>query len=141
MAWFHGAPGKDQWTRVEKVVLATNLLGVIGLLLLFEPPVEATELTSVVDEKGNQQLVEVAKSGFHQRVIVFFWDNESGDEALDWLGYGLPWMLTRDLDRSSPLLSARSLFDSHGLTGAVTERGFDRARGEPMALREIGESS
>lgn len=138
LAYFHGAPGKDEWSRTEKVALPLNVLAAVAALMLFvrgTPAVEATEVMVVMDERGEEQTYVVAKAGHHQRVIAFFWDNETGDLSLDWLSYGLPFMLAEDLGRSSPLVSVLTPFRSLSLRDELEQGGFGRGRGEPLAMQ------
>jgi len=136
-AYNHGAPGKDSWTRAEKVLIPVN--GVIAVMALwFVSPMinvqAATETIRIEDETGAIQEFEVARQGYHQEVINFFWTNESGDADLDWLEYGLPIMLTYDVNRVSPVITALTPLNSGSLDNKLRRQGFDRLTDVPRGL-------
>ena len=57
LAWFHGAPGRDEWTRVEKIGIPLNILLCIGLLVVLfrgEELGATTTTVTVTDEEGQQ---------------------------------------------------------------------------------------
>ena len=100
LAYFHGKPGPDQWTRVEKIGIPTNLVVTI-LLLVFVfhgRDLGATTTTvTLMDEQGQQIERSIPKSEFRKKVAVFSLENESGDTTLNWLMHALPDMLRYDL--------------------------------------------
>ena len=103
LAWFHGAPGRDQWTRVEKIGIPLNVIASIALLaMLFQGEgLGATTTTvTVTDEQGQQIERVVARPELRKRVAMFFLDNASGDPELDWLQYGLSVGIANHLGRS-----------------------------------------
>ena len=145
-AWGHGAPGKDDWTRTERVFLPLNLIVAVALGWIIANPEtstlpaepsgasggEATETRVLIDETGTEVEFEVARQGLHQRVIVYFWPIEA--EAESWLGYGAPWMLAEELTRH-PLLSAYTPFESQNMIERMRKIGFPRAINEPRGLQ------
>lgn len=136
-AWNHGAPGKDEWTRTERFFIPLNLLLAAGALYLVSPMLvveAATEVVTIEDEAGVIQEFEVARQGHHREVVGFFWDNESGNAELDWLSYGLPYMLAHDLNRVSPVLSVSTPFDTSGVRNALRNRGHATLTGVPRGL-------
>lgn len=138
VAWFHGAPGKDEWTRVEKAIVPLNIvLAFFAVAYFVGPlqPVSATEIKQVIDETGAVQNFEVPKAGFNRKITVFFFDNKTGDAGLDWLSYGLAMMLAHDLNNQSPLISAATPFDSNYLKEELRSKGFAEARNAPRSLQ------
>ena len=105
IAWTHGRPGKDKATRLEKVGLPINLIATIGLLLSVfgdkDFNLAATQIT-IANELGQQETHYIPSETFRRRMIVFFWENKSGDGNLDWLQYGITELLVQDL-RQDPL--------------------------------------
>lgn len=102
IAWTHGAPGRDRWTRFEIAGVALNFLIAAGLMfgLFRERDLgAATSMVTVVDEDGRSIEREIPKREFTRRVGVFAFVNESGESALDWLQLGVPWSLTLDLEQ------------------------------------------
>ncbi|MGD8866603.1 MAG: tetratricopeptide repeat protein [Gemmatimonadales bacterium] len=100
LAYFHGAPGRDTWTRTEKIGIPVNV-AVAGLLLIGifagKNLGAATESITLQDETGERVERVIPKSEFHQNLAAFYFDNVSGDTALDWLQYGMPLALENDL--------------------------------------------
>lgn len=132
LAWYHGAPGDDEWRRAETVGISANALG--GLVVLYlafggKDLGAATTTVSVEDEEGERVERVVPKSQFRKEVALFYLDNESGDPDLDWLRYGLPEALETDLDQDLFVRVTR------GLSEDLQEKGFESATGAPMALK------
>ena len=137
VAYNHGAPGRDRWTKVEKVFVPANVVLAGVLLWLVSPLISveaATETLIIEDETGAIQEFEVARQGFHHEVIAFFWENQTGNPELDWLSYGLPLMLEYDINRVSPVITADTPIHSTLLKNRLREQGFDRLTGAPTGL-------
>ena len=137
-AYNHGAPGRDEWTRTERVFIPVNGLLALVVLYAMGPLVvveAATETVHIPDETGTMQQFEVAKRGYHKKVIGFFWQNDSGNSELDWLSYGLPLMLAHDLDRVSPVITVETPFDSASIQNKLRNNGYPAFVGEPQGLR------
>lgn len=143
LAWGHGRPGKDKWTQKQLLFIPINIGLAWFAVTTFIKPVEvvdqsvevqATQIMALTDEQTGELVeYEVAKTGLSQKVTGFFWANNTGDETLDWLSYGSMWMVAKDLMRN-PVISIRTPFDSPALIRGITNRGFERAVGEPLAL-------
>ena len=137
-AYNHGAPGKDEWTKSERVVIPLNGALALTLLYFLSPLLmveAATETVQISDETGTLQEFEVARQGHHKKVIGFFWRNESGNPDLDWLSYGLPLMLAYDLNRVSPVISVDTPFDSAAMRNELKDNGYPLLVDEPQGLR------
>jgi len=142
IAWTHGKPGKDKASRVEKVGVPINLIATLGLLVtLFggkDLDVAATQIT-VSNELGQQETHYIPSETFRRRMVVFFWQNESGDPELDWLQYGVTELLVQDLQQN-PFILANSPWNnfSHGIYSRMRKAGFNDGLGMPRSLmREI----
>ncbi len=152
LAWFHGQPGRDQWTFRQGLFIATNLAVAFFVIQYFVKPVddmieeqqfveagtapgdiEATEIVSVIDEEGNELTVEVAKENYHQPVLASFWQNKTDNEDLDWLSYAGAWLVAKDLKRS-PLLSVNTPYNSNSFRDQLQGRGYTNAVNEPLSL-------
>ncbi len=135
LAYFHGKPGPDQWTRVEKIGIPSNLI-VTFLLLIFlfrGKDIGATTTTvSIVDEEGQQIERLIPKSEFRKKVAVFSLENVSGDTNLDWLMHALPDMLGYDLMQDI-YLDIRSVY---GFYDDLKDAGYQNATGVPMTLKK-----
>ncbi len=137
LAYNHGAPGKDQWTASERTFIPLNALVAAGVLYFISPSLvveAATETVQIPDETGVIQEFEVVRQGYHQEVLGFFWDNESGDSELDWLSYGLPLMLAHDLNRVSPVLTVLTPFASPRIQSEMRSRGYESLLDLPRGL-------
>jgi tetratricopeptide (TPR) repeat protein len=137
-SYHHGAPGKDRWTTSEKVVIPLNVMLALSVLYFLSPLLvveAATETVKMPDETGAMQEFEVARQGYHQEVIGFFWRNESGNSDLDWLSYGLPLMLAHDLNRVSPVITVETPFDSYAMRNELRNKGYPSYLNEPQGLR------
>jgi tetratricopeptide (TPR) repeat protein/TolB-like protein len=102
LAWTHGAPGRDRWSRLEVTGIAVNIVVAAAVLFgLFRGRDlgAATSPVTVVDEAGLSMERDIPKREFTRRVGVFAFVNESGDDDLDWLQLGVPWSLTLDLEQ------------------------------------------
>ncbi len=137
VAYNHGAPGRDHWTRAEKIFVPVNAAVAVALLWFTAPAIDAeaaTETLTIEDETGAIQEFEVARRGYHREIVSFFWDNETGNPELDWLAYGLPIMLKHDINRVSPVVTADTPLDSALLKNRLLEQGYDRLTGVPGGL-------
>jgi tetratricopeptide (TPR) repeat protein/TolB-like protein len=137
LAWFHGAPGPDRWTKAEKIGIPANLVAAAILLVSVFGGKDlgaATTSLSFEDETGRTIERTVPKNEFIKSVAVYFFDNTSADTTIDWLRYAIPWTLKYDLEqdlfvdvRSSDLTLRR-----------LRERGFPEGLDVPLTLkREI----
>ena len=75
VAYNHGAPGRDRWTRTEKVVVPINAMVTATLLWFITPLIDveaATETLTIEDETGAIQEFEVARRGHHREIVNFF---------------------------------------------------------------------
>ncbi len=135
LGWGHGRPGKDKWTQKQIIFIPFNAaIAWFAVTSFIKPEVQATELMSLVDEQTGQMVqYEVAKSGLNQKVAGFFWENETGDESMDWLSYGAMWLVSKDLMRS-PIISIQTPYESRSILNEVRNQGFDDAIGEPLSL-------
>ena len=102
LAYFHGKPGRDRWTRMEKIGIPFNLV-LTGTLVFFifsgQELGAASKTVTVLDEQGNQIERVIPKSQFRKKMVLFYFDNESGDSELDWLQYGFSFMIGYDLSQ------------------------------------------
>ena len=138
IAWTHGRPGKDQATRLEKVGVPINLIATIGLLLSVfgdkDFDLAATQIT-IANELGQQETHYIPSETFRSRMVVFFWENKSGDANLDWLQYGITELLVQDL-RQDPFVLANSPWNnfSGGFYWRLRQAGFKDGLKVPLTL-------
>jgi len=134
MAYLHGKPGRDKWTKVEKIGIPVNLLFTIVLLILIfygKDLGAATKTVTVTDEEGKQIQRVIPKSEFRRSVAIFNFDNHSGNSELDWLQYGLARCLSYDLYQDL-FLETKDAFEMHN---RMAEAGYSEGVGLPFTLK------
>ena len=100
IAYLHGKPGRDRWSRVEKITIPLNLLVTTAILIVMfsGKRLGATQTTvTLEDEEGNRFERVVPKSEFRKRIAIFPFENTTGDSAYDWLQNGITNMVINDL--------------------------------------------
>ena len=130
----HGAKGKQKWTQFEKVGLSCNAIIAVALLFFMFGDKDlgsAREVVQVVDVEGNAIERVVPKDIFRKRMSIFFFDNESGDEDLDWLQEAIPGALDVDLDQDLFFVSKSAI----EFTDKFQKAGFEDGLGIPTALK------
>ncbi|MFC2084195.1 serine/threonine protein kinase, partial [Bacteroidota bacterium] len=134
LAYFHGKPGKDKWTKVEKFGIPINLIASVILLLFlfYGKDLGAAQTTvTVEDDEGNQIERVVPKSEFRKKVALFFFDNETNDSTLNWLGNAVPYLLFYDLAQDLFL----NITDGYRIQNKLKEAGFPTGTGVPLSLK------
>jgi len=102
LAYFHGKPGKDEWTKVEKIGIPFNVLFSIFLLVFLFNGKELGSITQTVTAENEEgQTIErvIPKSEFRKNIGVFFFENATQDSTLDWMQYALSYMIDYDLSQ------------------------------------------
>ncbi len=134
LAYFHGGPGADRWTKIEKIGVPVNL-AVAGLILLIafagKELGAATESITVEDETGETVERIVPKREFRKSLASFYFDNVSGDTALDWLQYGTTIALQSDLAQDL-FLDVRNAGETRQ---RLEEEGFADGLRVPLPLK------
>ena len=127
VAWAHGAPGRQRWTRGQTGVVAANaVLGVGALGILFwGKPLGATT-TTVEVETADGETVErtVAKAAFRQRVVVADFGGDAD------LGRTVGYALARDLRQDLFVTT----YGAGSLRRPLREAGFQTSTDAPLAL-------
>ncbi len=134
LAYFHGAPGPNQWATAEKIGIPVNLLAVAALaaLVFSDKPLGATTETLVLEtEEGETIERVVAKSEFRKKLIAFNFQNESGDAELDWLQSAISLALLLDLEQD-PFVDVGGY---KGLQEKLARSGYPNGVGLPISLQ------
>jgi len=134
LAYFHGAPGRDRWTRVEKVGIPVNVLAAGGLLLASFAGKElgaVTQSVTLQNEAGESVEREIPKNEFRQSVAIFYFDNATGDSANDWLQVAFPFALHFDLSQDY-FVDYR--FGPH-FAQRLREEGYEEGTELPLTLK------
>ncbi len=141
LAWGHGRPGKDTWSKLELSWLPTNIL--LSVLAINYFGVKPTEVPVTQDIQAVQPLdsqlpfqnsdkIEINNNN-HQKLISFFWENNTGSGSYDWLSYGAAWLFAQDVKRT-PSISASTPYDSRDLIRELKKKGFEYSLNVPLSL-------
>ena len=135
LAYYHGRPGKDRWTQVEKIGIPTNLAATTLLLFFLFQGRDlgaTTTSVSVTDETGQKIQRVIPKSEFRKKVAIFSLENETGDTTYDWMMHAIPDMLKLDLIQDM-YLDIESTYDFYK---DIRDEGFIYAVGIPLILKK-----
>lgn len=138
LAYFHGKPGRDTWTKIEKIGIPTNALGAILLLVFLFNEKDLGATTAMITLKNEEgQIIErvVPKSEFRKKIMIFFLNNESGDTSLNWLKYGITDMLFTDLIQDH-YIEIRTVHYSSASIEKMKEAGYPYLTGLPLMLEK-----
>ncbi len=96
----HGKPGKDAWTRSDKVGIPLNVLIAVSVLFaVFHEKDLGAVVTSVTtqDESGQTVQREVPRATYRSRLALFNFEGDAQDTAVSWLRYALPQGIEADV--------------------------------------------
>jgi len=135
VAWCHGRPGPDLWTRAAKWTVPANMLVAAALILVLFQGKDLGAMTatvSVQDENGETIDRVVPKSDYLQRVVIYYFDNR-GDDSDDWLREATSTLLVVDISQDIfvdctfppllvPQLQTHGHPDGHGLPRSLQRK-------------------
>jgi len=141
--YFHGKSGTQQWNMLEKIVIPLNLIVAVFLSMnffttrivkeVFESP---TSKITVFDENGNEIERFVPESSSTRRIITFPFINRSKKETDQWQSFGLPTLLSADIEQDNRLYSTGAL----NLVDDFIGYGYDISKQTPLSiLRKIAD--
>lgn len=136
LAWRPGAPGADEWTKVDGTVIGLNLAAAAGILFVMFSGQElgaATTVKLIEDEAGNTVERVVPKAAFRRTVLLYDLDNESGDPDLDWLGLAV--VIGINVDLAQDLFMTVLTTDDATVRERLTEAGFGLTSHVPLSLK------
>jgi len=99
LTYYHGYRHSGRWNKAEVIGFPTNAIFTIFLIVLLFRGKDlgaATTPVTIVDENGNKTERTILKNEFRKKTIIFFFENKSGDTALNWLQYGIPYLVEYD---------------------------------------------
>ncbi|MEE2859047.1 MAG: tetratricopeptide repeat protein [Candidatus Neomarinimicrobiota bacterium] len=135
LAYFHGAPGKDDWSKVEKIGIPVNILASIIILFMFfsaEDLGAATETVYTQDENGNKIERIIPKANFRKNLAIFHFKNNIENSELDWIGRGVTQGINSDICQDMFVNSHPGIFEK------LYEKGFHDKNSIPLTIkREI----
>lgn len=133
LAWRHGAPGEDKWTKTDAAVIGISLVAVGGILMIAFSGQElgaATTVRLLEDDQGNTVERVIPKAEFRRDVLLYHFDNESGDPDLDYLRISpVAWDLEQDM------FVTVVTFEDTRVTEKIQEAGFERNDRLPLSLK------
>ena len=137
LAYFHGRPGRDEWTKTEKIGIPINVI-ITGCLLVYffggRELGSATTEINIKNEAGQTIRRQIPKSELMKRLAIFFFENESENTDLDWLQYAFMAGCHYDLNQD-PIFSVYSGYDN-AIYQKITSAGFAENLGMPMVLEQ-----
>jgi len=143
LAYFHGKPGADRWTNVEKFGIPLNLAVAAAVLFLLFGDKNLGKLVQKVriqNEEGQEVVRTVPKQNVIKKMAIFYFDPKGDLPELGWQGFTLPLLLELDLTQDGFML-VKSPFDVDPITTNFTmyeeilEAGFGDGVGMPLALQ------
>jgi len=137
LAYFHGKPGRDEWTRVEKIGIPLNVLFTIILIFIVFSGKElgsATTQITLENEQGQIIRRKIPDSNFNRRVAIFFFRNQSKQPQLDWLQSAFMMGCHLDLVQD-PVFSLYSASDNV-IYQKILQAGLNSTIELPMTLEK-----
>jgi len=135
VTYLHGRPGTKQIKNIERIALPINLLltGLVLFLMFKGKDLGATtQSLELTNEEGVKIEREVVKSEFRKNILIFFFDNKTGDTALDWLQYGMVDMLEYKLFQDFYINSA----SGYSMYFQMVEAEYPDGVGVPLSLKQ-----
>jgi TolB-like protein/Tfp pilus assembly protein PilF/predicted Ser/Thr protein kinase len=118
--------------------LAVCLLAAMGWALwqrLGPPTPEAASALAPLPAAAATDAASATVAGQRPRVVVAFFENNTGDDEAQWISRGLPEMITTDLSASEGLdvIATQRLHDLLAAAGQDPSRGLDRSTTAELA--------
>ena len=143
IAYFHGMPGRNRWRTLEKFCIPVNILFSILLVLFIFKGTDFGRISQKItmqDETGKTIQRVIPKTEYLKKIALFYFDNTSGDSTLDWLQYGIVYMLQLDLsqDLFVDVISPQPegiLNQDYYVLEKIREAGFKKGVGLPLLLK------
>ena len=134
IAYFHGTPGKDEWTKIEKVGIPINVcFSFILLFVMFSPKDLGAATTEVEFENEQGELISrvIPKAEFRKKIALFFFSNSNEDEY-NWLQLGIPSLISHDLSQDT-FLSIKGL---RRFVGKIWDADYGTYSKLPLGLKK-----
>jgi len=138
LAYFHGAPGRDGWTRAEKYFISTNLLVSAALLAVLLAGKDLGARTSDGADRVRPPGPDPSESSSRTAIVPF--RVAGADPELGYLREGMVDLLAAKLAGEDGLLAAIDAGTMVGAwRGAVSDERVDLPRAEAVELaRDLG---
>ena len=135
ISYFHGKKGVSKWTRVELIGLPVNVIAaVLVLVIVFQGKNLGAMTTRLTVENEDGVSIEkiVAKNEFRKKIFIFNFDNISDDISLDYLQYGIPFLIQQDLSQDILITP----FIAMDIYSRIAETGYEDAIDLPLTLMQ-----
>lgn len=143
LAYFHGRPGADSWTRWEKIGIPLNVLFAAGLVFfLFGDKTLGSSVKTVMakNEDGKEVVRTVPKQDFLKKIVFFYLEPNSDNPEVVWQARAFPLIASLDLGQDSffkimtPYAFSPIDFTST-IHQSIKEAGYGEGIGVPLALQ------
>ena len=142
ISYFHGKPGKDEWTNFEKFGIPVNIILVVFVLFFTFQGKDLGAITKTVtleNEEGEKIERVIPKSEFRKNIAIFPFENVSADSSLNWLQYGFEYAVEFDLLQDI-FLNYSSIYQSdisgeYLVVDKMKRYGFPDGVGIPFTLK------
>ncbi len=135
LTYFHGKPGRNKWTKLERIGLPVNFLFTILLLFFIFKGKDlgaATTAVTIENEQGEKIERIIVKSEFRKKIAIFFFENKTNDSTLNWMQYAITNMINYDLSQDIFINTRSSL----NFFNKLKEFGFPKGVGLPFTLKK-----
>ena len=141
LAWGHGRPGKDKWTKYQLAWLPINIVLSIFAVnqIVSQPSVDSVDTNNVLSEPVGlitpKKIISQPElnTSNHNDVLALFWVNKTQNSELEWLSYASSWLFSQDLKRT-PDITVITPYDSRMLLNELINKGFPTALNIPLSL-------
>lgn len=140
LAWRHGAPGDDGWTKTDAAIIGLTVLfagGVLTSVFRGQELGAATTVRMLEDEHGRTVERAIPKASFRRRIVVWPFDNPAGDAGLHGLQMGMADALETDLDQDLFVSTPSVIGDSENEAAErIRAIGYALPIAIPLALKK-----
>ena len=147
-AYHHGESRDAPWSKAERIGIPANILITLFLVIFFyNNNAIATETkTELIEnlETGEIEEIEVVKKEYRKKIYLSFFENTSNDTTQNWLEYGIPYAINKDLRQDNYMTpnlfsqwSIKEKDDTYKYGDQIslaTYREIAKAVGKPKAL-------
>ena len=134
-SYYHGKRKTSRWTRAEQIGFPANLIltGILSFILFQGKDLGAATTTLTVENEAGETIQRtILKSEFRKKLVVFFFDNKTGDSTLQWLQYGFPTTIVYDISQDLLVDATSSL----QYLDKLRDAGFSDGLNSPLMLKK-----
>jgi tetratricopeptide (TPR) repeat protein len=134
LTYYNARKPKGGWSMLEKIGLPANLVLTVALVVFLFRGKELGAMTNTItieNEEGEKIERVIPKKEFRKEILLFPFDNQSGDTSLNWIQYGATTLLKIDLYQD--LFIETSGFDKN--QDIAKEAGYPDGLRLPLALK------